>query len=180
MPLPQEPAARGGDLLDRTGGRPSMVVPLNRLMRLVHAMKAHLTASSSPVEARERAAHVLLFPLVETGGLRQGALAERVHADPSTVSRHVSLLVDRGLVRREPDPQDGRVSRLVATPAGEALLRQMHREREALVERVTSAWSAEDLTRFTELLDRFVQDLTDHLPTLTAPGGPTPSVEKDR
>ena len=179
MSCPQEPAPTDGDLLDRPAGRPSMVVPLNRLIRLVHAVKAHLTAGHTPVEARERAAHVLLFPLVETGGLRQGALAERTYADPSTVSRHVSLLVDRGLVRRELDPQDGRSSRLVATPAGRAVLAQMHRDREALLDRVTSAWSAEDLTRFTELLDRFVRDLTDHLPTATA-GGPTASAEADR
>ena len=40
---------------------------------------------------RDRAALVLLFPLDRLGPLRQGALADAVHADPSTVSRHVAL-----------------------------------------------------------------------------------------
>ena len=156
------PATPGDDRLAdlRTLGE-----QLPRFMRLVHALKAHQATEG-------RAALVLLFPLQRLGPLRQSTLAELVHADPSTISRHVSLLVERGLVRREPDPLDGRSSRLVATPEGQALLAQMHRDREALIEAVTSAWSAEDLTRFTELLDRFVQDLTDHLPTLTALAAP--------
>ena len=76
---------------------------------------------------RDRAAHVLLFPLCRLGPLRQGALADLVHADPSTVSRHVAALVEQGLVRRVADESDGRASRLVVTDeghtgVGEALL----------------------------------------------------------
>jgi DNA-binding MarR family transcriptional regulator len=142
--------------------------------------------------ARERAAHVLLFPLVQLGPQRQGTLAELVHADPSTVSRHVSLLVDRGLVRRVPDANDGRVSLLVATDEGTAVLHGMRRERDALLERVTRSWSPDDITTFAELLERFVRGVTDQFPALSVPGSsagatPTPasadaaqSTEKDR
>ncbi|MGY2078419.1 MarR family winged helix-turn-helix transcriptional regulator [Modestobacter sp. SYSU DS0657] len=153
---------------------------LARLMRVMHALKATGTAGAAP-DARERAAHVLLFPLTRLGPLRQGALAELVHADPSTVSRHVTLLVDRGLVRRVADEQDGRVSRLVVTPAGEAVLDQLRQEREALLAAVTADWAPGELAGFTAQLRRFVQDLTDHLPTLgSAVGGPVDSPEKDR
>jgi len=153
---------------------------LARLMRVMHALKAQATTGSGP-DARERAAHVLLFPLTRMGPLRQGALAELVHADPSTVSRHVTLLVERGLVQRVADEQDGRASRLVVTPAGHAVLAQLRDERNAHLTAVTADWAPDELHRFTTQLQRFVQDLTDHLPHLTAvPGGaPTPS-EKDR
>jgi DNA-binding MarR family transcriptional regulator len=153
---------------------------LARLSRVLHAIKAH-AASGSGAEARERAAHVLLFPLTRLGPMRQGALADLVHADPSTVSRHVTLLVDRGLVRRVADEQDGRVSRLVVTPAGEAVLDGMRREREELLAAVTADWSPTDLATFTGQLRRFVDDLTDHLPSLGAAAGASlPRPEKDR
>ncbi|WP_369132994.1 MarR family winged helix-turn-helix transcriptional regulator [Modestobacter sp. I12A-02662] len=151
---------------------------LARLSRVLHALKS---AVGSGTEARERAAHVLLFPLTRLGPMRQGALAELVHADPSTVSRHVTLLVDRGLVRRVADEQDGRVSRLVVTPAGEAVLDQMRREREELLAAVTADWSPAELAGFTGQLRRFVDDLTDHLPSLgAAAGAPLPRTETDR
>jgi DNA-binding MarR family transcriptional regulator len=155
---------------------------LIQLVRVMHVLKAQMTsgAGTGP-EARERAAHVLLFPLTRLGPLRQGALAELVHADPSTVSRHVTLLVDRGLVRRVADEQDGRASRLVVTPAGEAVLDQMRRERDGMLARVTAGWAPDELAAFTGQLRRFVRDLTDHLPTLgTAVGDAVSCSEKDR
>ncbi len=170
----------------RPGVRPgpsqdlSLSDELARLVRVLHAFKSAGVPGSGP-EARERAAHVLLFPLTRMGPLRQGALAELVHADPSTVSRHVALLVERGLVRRVADEQDGRASRLVVTPAGEAVLDTMRQEREALLERVTAGWAPAERTAFTGQLHRFVQDLTVHLPSLSAAaGGTAPCAEKDR
>ena len=124
---------------------------------------------------------MLLFPLTRMGPLRQGALAELVHADPSTVSRHVTLLVEHGLVRRVADEQDGRASRLVVTPAGEAVLDTMRQERDALLDRVTAGWAPGERAAFTGQLHRFVQDLTTHLPSLSAAaGGTAPCAEKDR
>jgi DNA-binding MarR family transcriptional regulator len=153
---------------------------LARLSRVLHAFKSG-SLNGTGTEARERAAHVLLFPLTRLGPLRQGALADLVHADPSTVSRHVTLLVERGLVRRVADEQDGRASVLVVTPAGEAVLETMRQERDALLDRVTATWSPGERAVFTRHLHRFVQDLTTHLPSLSAAaGGAAPCAEKDR
>ena len=158
----------------------SLPEELVRLVRVMHLLKNQTTGGAGP-EARERAAHVLLFPLTRLGPLRQGALAELVHADPSTVSRHVTLLVDRGLVRRVADASDGRASRLVVTPAGEAVLDQMRQERSSLFARVTADWDGEELRTFTRQLHRLVRQLSDHLPTLgTAPDGAATTPEKDR
>src|SRR3954468_21975116 len=69
-----------------------------RFGRIVHALKSQLNA-----ENRDQAALILLYPLCRLGPVRQGTLADLVHADPSTVSRHVATLVDQGLVRRVAD-----------------------------------------------------------------------------
>ncbi|CAA9281851.1 MAG: Transcriptional regulator, MarR family [uncultured Blastococcus sp.] len=133
---------------------------LPRFMRLVHALKAQMAKT----DTRDRAALVLLFPLTQLGPLRQGALAELVHADPSTVSRHVAALVEQGLVRRVADESDGRVSRLHVTDAGTAALDALRRERENHLAQVTSDWDADDLARLTTLFGRLLDDLAAALP----------------
>jgi DNA-binding MarR family transcriptional regulator len=63
----------------------------------------------------------MLIGLRESPGLSQAALAERVRADAPTVSRTVSALLERGLLRSEPDPADRRRSRMYLSARGERL-----------------------------------------------------------
>jgi DNA-binding MarR family transcriptional regulator len=156
------------DAADRLAAVRTLSDQLPRFLRLVHAVKGQLAGSD-----RDRAALVLLFPLERLGPLRQGALAELVHADPSTVSRHVAQLVDRGLVRRVADESDGRASRLVVTDAGSAAIQTLRRERESHLEHVTADWSPEELAMFTVLFGRLLDDLVTTLPGVPDGCGPT-------
>lgn len=142
-----------------------------RFMRLIHGLKAQHTAEGG----RDRAALVLLFPLHRLGPLRQNALAELVHADPSTVSRHVALLVERGLVAREADESDGRASRLVLTDAGCTVLDELRAERVAYLRTVTAGWTDDDLATFTALFDRLLDDIAASLPNEPSPSPRTVS-----
>jgi DNA-binding MarR family transcriptional regulator len=145
---------------------------LSSLFQALQRMKAAASRSGEPEAERERAAHVLLFPLCHEGPLRQTELAELVHADPSTVSRHVARLVDQGLVTRVPDERDGRASRLVVTEAGHAALDALRSERERHLEQVTADWSAEDLAAFTTLFGRLLDDISASLPGAADGGAP--------
>ncbi len=151
---------------DRATGIHRLSEQVPRFMRLIHGLKSQHAAEGG----RERAAMVLLFPLGRFGPLRQTALAELVHADPSTVSRHVAALVEQGLVRRIADETDGRASRLVVTDAGHAALEGLRREREAHLARVTADWDAADLATFTTLFGRLLDDLAAALPALHEAG----------
>ncbi|SNR82973.1 transcriptional regulator, MarR family [Geodermatophilus saharensis] len=132
-----------------------------RLIRLVHAFKS----LPSAIDGRERAALVLLFPLTRLGPLRQSALAEVVHADPSTVSRHVASLVEQGLVQRVADENDGRASLLVVTDAGHAAVERLAEERTAQLGAMLTGWSDTDLATLTGLFGRLLDDLTAALPS---------------
>jgi DNA-binding MarR family transcriptional regulator len=55
-------------------------------------------------------------------------LGRRMHCDPSFVTGIADLLEQRGLAVRESDPADRRVKRIVLTPAGEELKRQVDAE----------------------------------------------------
>ncbi|UOY00883.1 MarR family winged helix-turn-helix transcriptional regulator [Blastococcus sp. PRF04-17] len=153
MPTPSPGAQREAGLLALSEQMP-------RFMRLIHGLKAQHTAEGG----RDRAALVLLFPLQRLGPLRQNALAELVHADPSTVSRHVTLLVERGLVVRSADESDGRASRLVLTDAGRTVLDELRAERVAYLRTVTADWTDDELSTFTSLFDRLLDGIATSLP----------------
>ena len=83
-----------------------------------------------------------------------------MHADPSTVSRHVAALVERGLVQRVADESDGRASRLHVTDAGHAALDAFRRDRENHFAQVTADWDAADLAALTTLFGRLLDDMS--------------------
>ena len=56
--------------------------------------------------------------VVQAGGLTINELAAHLFLDKSTASRIANGLVDKGLLERARDPEDGRVVRLVPTPGG--------------------------------------------------------------
>src|SRR4051812_49749298 len=162
--------------VDRAAAVRELSEQVPRFMRLVHALKTQAAKNDSG----DRAALVLLFPLVRMGPLRQGALAELVHADPSTVSRHVTSLVERGFVTRVADETDGRASRLVVTDAGRAQLDELRRQREAHLESTTASWSEEELATLTTLFGRLLDDLTAGLPGYPCgPGNDAPATPTD-
>jgi DNA-binding MarR family transcriptional regulator len=61
---------------------------------------------------------VLLARLSEVGALTQKELAIRMPSDPSTVRAMLVLLEQRGLVRRDFHPTDGRARTASLTAAG--------------------------------------------------------------
>jgi DNA-binding MarR family transcriptional regulator len=142
---------------------------LSALFQALQRMKAAVARSGSAESQRERAAHVLLFPLCVEGPLRQTELAERVHADPSTVSRHVSRLVEQGLLTRVPDERDGRAAKLVVTERGTATAEAMRRERAEHLRLVTADWDEQDVATLAQLLRRLAADIDDRTPMVTAP-----------
>ncbi|MEP9394754.1 MULTISPECIES: MarR family winged helix-turn-helix transcriptional regulator [Gordonia] len=88
--------------------------------------------------------------------MRSRELAGALNSDPSTVSRQVAQLVDKGLVRREADPHDGRATLLVITEAGDAQVEAMRSARRAAMNDAMSDWTADELSTLVSLLNRFV------------------------
>lgn len=147
-----------------------------RLVRLIGAIKGQTRAP----HGIEWSAYAVLFHLVTEGPQRVKALAERLHADPSTVSRQASALVDLGLVVRDADPADGRAALLTAAPCGHALYETMRSHRSQQFELILADWSAADKHALATLLARLNTDLerqVTHLvhPTQPDVGAPHPS-----
>jgi DNA-binding MarR family transcriptional regulator len=100
-----------------------------------------------------------LLPRVEESSCRLRELAEAVHADPSTVSRQVSELVDLGLVRREADPRDGRATLLAITPEGRSACEDLRRRRRLMLEPLVTQWPVDRVDALSDLLRAFTQEV---------------------
>jgi DNA-binding MarR family transcriptional regulator len=66
----------------------------------------------------ESLANLLWLIPPDAGPMPLKQLAIRLHCDPSNVTLLSAKLEERGLARRAPHPDDGRVRTLVLTPAG--------------------------------------------------------------
>lgn len=135
----------------------------SQLMRFVGLMKRRAAGfGGASAGGIEYAAYGLLAHLVVYGPKRTTALAESVHADPSTVSRQTAALVRHGLLERRPDPVDGRASILAATPEGERVFEVNRVRVNKTMATILEEWSRPDVDRFAGLLSRLNTDLEAH------------------
>ncbi|MEV0079282.1 MarR family transcriptional regulator [Nocardia neocaledoniensis] len=148
-----------------------------QLVRL-HRLRDRALAQIKDHSGIDPAGFVVLFRLVCDGPMRSGALAEAVHSDASTVSRQVAQLVERGLVRRTADPDDGRATVLEATDAGHETADRIRARRRDSIAVVTEDWSSEDRAAFAALLSRFVADYDAARPILSRSPEPVSSARE--
>lgn len=129
-----------------------LVNELVRYTRLTNRAKAMLGSADSGADA---SAMMLLPALLHMGPLRVTDLANLKQADPSTVSRQAAQLVRAGLARKEPDPADGRASRLAVTPVGEDACKQLIDRRRTMISAALRGWPTEQLAAFAALFHQF-------------------------
>lgn len=101
---------------------------------------------------------VLMF-FARRPGSTASDLVEHSGRDKAQVTRLVQLLVDRGLLLREPDPADRRQQRISPTAEGTALQRVLHRQRQRLGQAMVKGLSSDELAQLSGLLGRLRANL---------------------
>ncbi|MEV4126801.1 MarR family transcriptional regulator [Nocardia sp. NPDC049707] len=142
----------------------AIAIQLTRLQRIRERTAAQLRTK----DGVDPAAFAILFRLLCDGPMRSGALAEAVHSDASTISRHVAHLVERQLVERQADRSDGRATVLVVTERGREAAERIRRRRHENLTRVMAAWTSQDRATFAGLLRHFVDDYEQAKPAMLA------------
>ncbi len=98
----------------------------------------------------------MLDALAARSGLSVSDLAEAIGVDQPRASRLVNESVERGLIRRTPDPLDGRRSVIELSGAGRRVLEAARENRRAAVVEALAGFTAKERESFAELLTRFV------------------------
>jgi DNA-binding MarR family transcriptional regulator len=91
-----------------------------------------------------RTGHWLLVRVSEQAPVRLSDIAESVDLDLSTISRQVRDLVAAGLLRKVPDPADGRAALLSLTDEGAAVLEAVSESRRQVLAEAISGWTSEE------------------------------------
>jgi DNA-binding MarR family transcriptional regulator len=87
------------------------------------------------------------------GPLTLGELAEHERVAPPSITKAVAKLEADGLVAREADPNDRRVSRVSTTPAAEGLLAENRKRKTAWLTTRIRELDAAEQARLVEALD---------------------------
>ncbi len=128
--------------------------PIEGVMHAFTRIGRRLKAKQ-PGDTIDHSAHIVLFVLRCNGALRLSDLAGRLELDASTTSRHIRSLEQLGLVRRSPDPDDGRAFRVELTDEGIEQWEASARHRMELLSAAMEGWSEEDVQTFERLMTRF-------------------------
>lgn len=109
----------------------------------------------------ERANAALLKAVLRHGNqpCRMQDIAQQLGVEAPSVTRTVQELERDKLVRRQPDPQDRRVSHVVVTAAGKARMAKLHRARRQQMSQALGNWSASDRQQLARLLQRLADAL---------------------
>ena len=100
----------------------------------------------------------VLLILWARDGLSQAELARHVAIEPPTMVRTIDRLVRDGLVRRVPDPSDGRVSRIHLTDRGRSLRDELVPMAVAVNEATVARLTAAEGRTLERLLTKLVEE----------------------
>jgi DNA-binding MarR family transcriptional regulator len=115
---PATATATTPDTSEAIAGR--LRISATRLARRLR-QEAHTGLSPSQLSA--------LTAVERHGPLTLGALADHEQVAPPSITRVVAKLEADGFLTRQPDPADRRVTRVVVTPKGRALIRTSRRRK---------------------------------------------------
>ncbi len=134
---------------------PRLSYVVGRLDRVLHK---HLDARLRP--------HGLTTPQYTTlsilrlpGPLSNAQLARRALITPQSMSQTLGALEERGLIRKEPDPDHGRILHVELTAAGRRALATCDRAVEEVERQMLSSIAPTERARLTPLLIECVRSL---------------------
>lgn len=118
------------------------------------AVRAHLYEPDTPLEVAQADA---LDLTVTNAPVRMNEVAALLRVDPSTATRAIAKLQERGLVRREPDPHDARAVLVTPSPKGAELHARVRARANTLVADTLQSFDPHEREVLANLMERLVR-----------------------
>ncbi|MCB1546662.1 MAG: MarR family transcriptional regulator [Hyphomicrobiaceae bacterium] len=149
MSIPERDLADMGNELKLSIGR---LLALARRDFLARALGHVRERQGQPLSE----AQLAILPFLEPSGMRASALAERSGLSKQRVAKIVGEYERLGIIRRRPDPDDGRATIIVFTDKGRRFLKRNAEARHAVEEHYVSILGAKRLEELKKDLARLV------------------------
>ncbi|WP_370205570.1 MarR family winged helix-turn-helix transcriptional regulator [Pararhodobacter marinus] len=140
----------------------------NRVTFLTHRINARLQQVSTPVIAPvglDLYSSRILFALDQNGPMKVGQLVDLMALPQSTISHQLKRMEKNGLLQRVRSDLDNRAVEVSPTEAGRQAIRICTALSDAIAEKLSSAFSPEEMTTLIDGLNR-VFDALGEMPTL--------------
>ena len=148
--------ARYALFMENVGVGQAVAEALGRLLSRDVRMNLYQQLTENLGEAVDAVTYPVLSGLARTGPVSAAELAAQIGLDRSGVTRRATRLEEAGLLRREPHSEDGRVTLLVLTDAGDATVQRMRERLAAAIETSMQSWPDGEAEAFAVSLRRFV------------------------
>lgn len=135
-----------------------------RWVRLNHEVMTALGSQLSQESGMSDADYAVLVPLSEADGgvLRSRDLRAQIYWDRSRLSHQIRRMEERGMIRREPCPDDARSSMIHITASGRSAIEQAAPGHVAATRRhVFDHLSADDVEQLSDIFGRLLAANTD-------------------
>ena len=155
---PRKPDTTKGPYLGEIGLENFAPYVMNRIMGRYNASLHEEMARLGLTTPKMRSLAVLAV----LDGIQLRELAVYTVVEQSTLSRAVEALTRDGLIRREPDPDDSRATRLYLTDAGRAAFDQLWPIMSKSYERMFAGISEDDRHAFVGTLKKMLTNVRQH------------------
>lgn len=136
-------------------GRPYVLQEqIGHLLRRAHQRATQIFLETFDEAGLTPTQWAALAMLAQEGSASQNALGRVTAMDPATIQGVIRRLEERGLITREPDPDDKRRTSLRLSPDGEAVVGRYTASAVAVTEKTLSPLTPEERKKFLELLSR--------------------------
>jgi DNA-binding MarR family transcriptional regulator len=95
-----------------------------------------------------------LLTLQEAGAITMNDFAAAMRLHGTTMTRMADALVEKGLVERQPAPEDRRIVRVVLSAKGQATVEQVQQKKQQLLSEALAGYSESEQTAIVQMLDR--------------------------
>jgi DNA-binding MarR family transcriptional regulator len=127
---------------------------INRFRRVISENASRVSPGMLP------GAYKVFTTIVRRESITLSALAESLMADKGQISRTVRELEQLGLIRRTPDPDDGRSSLLSPTAEGLTRLAEARAPQERSLVAALEEWDLDDIRNLSRLLHALTAGVT--------------------
>lgn len=127
---------------------------------LAHAIKQQLGDQLEAQNLGIATMHVRVLKVISKSNAATAIdIADLFKRDKAQITRVVNQLIDKGLVQKEPNPDDKRSQLLSLTPAGRALQERLRAISDDMEEQIARGIEAADLDTFMKVAQKMTKNL---------------------